>query len=144
MLHKRFWENKKLTDLTDEEWEAVCDGCGKCCLYKTGIFKIRFTNIACQLLDPHSGRCKNYEDRHSFVPSCLKLTPKNIKKAKKWLPKTCSYLWLSEKGILPPWHPLVSGKKNSVHTMGLSVRDRCIPESPELVIEEHLVSWDDL
>lgn len=144
MLSKRFWKNKKLSDLTNEEWEAVCDGCGKCCLYKTGIFKIRFTNIACKLLDIHSGRCQDYENRHCFVPNCLKLTPKNIKKAKKWLPKTCSYLWLSEKGILPPWHPLVSGKKNGIHTMGLSVRDRCIPESPELIIEEHIVSWDDL
>ena len=144
MLNKRFWENKKLTDLTDEEWEAVCDGCGKCCLYKTGILKIRFTNIACKLLDTHSGRCQNYKDRHSFVPSCLKLTPKNIRKARKWLPKTCSYLWLLEKGILPPWHPLISGKKNSIHTMGISIRDRCISEAPDLVIEEHLVSWDDL
>jgi len=144
MLRKDFWKDKKISDLSEEEWEAVCDGCGKCCLFKTGIFKIRFTDIACRLLDIHTARCKDYANRHHFVPSCLKLTPKNLKKARKWLPKTCSYLWLMEKGMLPPWHPFVSGKKNSVHTMGLSVRDRAVSESPELIIEEHIVSWDDL
>ena len=32
-LRPAFWR-RALTDLTQKEWEALCDGCGKCCLNK--------------------------------------------------------------------------------------------------------------
>ena len=139
-----FWENKKLSELTDKEWEAVCDKCGKCCLVKIGMWRIRFTKIACPLLDVCSGRCKDYAKRWDTVPDCIKLTPQNIKKCKKWLPKTCAYLWLMKYKTLPPWHPLISGKRNSVHTYGISVKDRAIPYIEPDNYEDYVVKWQDL
>ena len=139
-----FWKTKKLSQMTDEEWESICDCCGKCCLIKVGTFFIHFTKIACPLLDVCSAKCKDYKNRWDTVPECIKLTPKNLKKCKKWLPKTCAYLWLLKYKTLPPWHHLITNKKNSIHTAGISVRNRaveyCIPDN----YKDFIVKWDDL
>lgn len=130
-LRPRFWETVPLKKMTPAEWEALCDGCGKCCLNKieyedTG--EIEFTRLACRLLDGESCRCTQYPIRHQFVPDCVRLTPATIDKIAYWMPKTCAYRLLFEGRPLYDWHPLVSGDPESVHEAGASVRGWTVPE----------------
>ncbi len=141
---KPFWQTKKLNQMTDSEWESLCDKCGKCCLVKVGTFFVRFTKIGCPLLDVCTGQCKDYAKRWNSVPECIKLTPKNLKKCKKWLPKTCAYLWVLKYKTLPPWHPLLTGKSDSVHNAGISVKDRAIPFCTPDNYKDFTVKWEDL
>ncbi|MCU9849162.1 YcgN family cysteine cluster protein [Defluviimonas sp. WL0024] len=139
-LRPGFW-NRPLDTLTASEWEALCDGCGKCCLNKledadTG--EIYFTRISCRLLDDHSCRCTQYENRKTFVPECVVLTPKTIDKVAYWLPSTCAYKLLHEGKPLFDWHPLISGDPESVHRADESVRGWTLPEFE--VAEE---DWED-
>jgi len=127
---KPFWEVKPLTQMTASEWEALCDGCGKCCLHKlededTG--EVRYTAVACRLLDLKTIRCTNYENRKALVPDCLRLTADNIK-TYQWLPETCAYKLLALGQPLPNWHPLVSGTQESVIKAGVSVKGKIISE----------------
>ena len=106
-----FWETKALAELTQAEWEALCDGCGKCCLHKlededTG--ELFHTNVACRLLDLATGRCSRYADRFRWVPDCVQLTPAEVRRA-RWLPATCAYQRRAEGQPLPDWHPLRTG-----------------------------------
>jgi uncharacterized cysteine cluster protein YcgN (CxxCxxCC family) len=126
-----FWKDKRLEELTPVQWEALCDGCGRCCLQKlkhptTG--KVTYTRVACYLLDIHTCRCTGYELRHILVPDCLRLAPDNIARL-RWLPKTCAYRLIAEGRDLPPWHPLVSADPNAVHAAGISVRRRAVSEA---------------
>ena len=112
--------------MTLEEWEALCDGCARCCLYKlededTG--EIYYTNVICRLLDTHRCRCTAYEERTRLMPTCLALNADLVKEL-RWMPKTCAYRLLAEGQELAAWHPLVSGNPNSVHEAGISVRWR--------------------
>lgn len=130
-MRPRFWERVPLTKLTQSEWEALCDGCGKCCLNKlefedTG--EVAFTRVACRLLDGDTCRCTQYDIRHQFVPECVRLTPKTLPKIAYWMPQTCAYRRLFEGKPLPDWHPLLTGDPESVHTAGASVRGWTIPE----------------
>ncbi|MDF1736453.1 MAG: YcgN family cysteine cluster protein [Minwuia sp.] len=125
-----FWETTRLEDMTQTQWESLCDGCGKCCLYKledidTG--EIVFTNVACRLLDHETCRCGDYTNRSIVVPDCLTLDMENVGKL-RWMPSTCAYRLLYEGKPLEPWHPLVSGNPDSVHWAGVSIRGRCISE----------------
>lgn len=125
-----FWIEKTLDELTQEQWEALCDGCGRCCLQKlknptTG--KVHYTWVACYLLDVATCRCSDYELRHILVPDCIELKPGNIQKL-RWLPKTCAYRLVAERKPLPDWHPLVSGTPDSVHIAGISVLHRAVSE----------------
>ena len=138
-----YWERKNLGEMTREEWEALCDGCGRCCLNKledesTG--EIFHTDIACRLLDPDSCRCTSYEQRKRFVPECQTLTYRNLDKY-SWLPSTCAYRLLNEGKKLQWWHPLVSGSPDTVHDSGVSVRDRIISERECVDFENHVVTW---
>ena len=140
-----FWQNKRLGDLTPAEWEALCDGCGRCCLHKlededTG--ELYFTNVACRLLDLESCRCRAYGRRAELVPDCLILSPSN-RDLFTQLPSTCAYRLLAEGRSLPDWHPLISGNPDSVHRAGISVRDKVVSEEyihPDQ-LPEHMVSW---
>ncbi len=139
-----FWEHKKLSQMTEQEWESLCDRCGKCCLIKIGVWRIRFTNIGCPLLNVKTGLCSSYSNRWNTVPECIKLTPKNLRKYAKYLPRTCAYLWILKKRRLPPWHYLVSGSRQSVHQMGISVKNRAEPFQQPVDLKEHVISWSDL
>lgn len=138
---KPFWIEKKLEELTPQQWELLCDGCGRCCLQKlkhptTG--KVHYTRVACYLLDIQSCRCSNYELRHILVPDCLKLEPENILKF-RWLPRTCAYRRVAEGKDLPDWHPLITGDPESVHRSGKSIRQCAISE--EHVHPDDLVNF---
>jgi len=143
-LSPRFWERKPLRQLNPREWEALCDGCGKCCLNKlededTG--EVDLTCVACRLLDNETCRCAQYEIRHQFVPECIVLRPENIDEHAYWMPQTCAYRLLWEGKPLFDWHPLISGNAESVHSAGVSVRNRTVPEFeiPEEDWEDYII-----
>lgn len=119
-----FWRYKRLAELSDEEWESLCDGCGQCCLLKleeeeTG--ELFHTRLACRLLDIGACRCTDYARRHARVPDCAEITPDTVP-ALAWLPSTCAYRLVADGRDLYWWHPLVSGDPASVHQAGISVR----------------------
>lgn len=136
----RFWE-KPLEALCDAEWEALCDGCGQCCLHKledadTGA--IYETNVACRLLDLDTARCTDYPNRKAKVPDCLQLT-RETAGTLPWLPETCAYRLRAGGQPLPDWHYLVSGDRNGVIAAGVSVAGRVVGEDDAGPIEEHVV-----
>lgn len=137
-----FWQTKSLDQMSRAEWEALCDGCGKCCLYKLRDIdtdELVFTNVACRLLDAETCRCSHYPKRHEVVPDCIEFDTDMIREL-DWMPSTCAYRLLAEGKPLEPWHPLISGDPDSVHHAGISIRGRFIPEDdadPDL--EEHVL-----
>jgi uncharacterized cysteine cluster protein YcgN (CxxCxxCC family) len=140
-LRPQFWERVPLKNLTPKEWEALCDGCGKCCLNKledeeTG--EVVFTRVACRLLDDETCRCAHYEVRKQIVPECVVLTPRNIGEIAYFMPATCAYRLLHEGKALYDWHPLISGDPESVHEAGQSVRGWTVPEM-DVPVED----WED-
>lgn len=146
MPTKPFWRAKRLEQMTVQEWESLCDGCGLCCLIRfedeeTG--EVIPTRVHCRLFDPVSCRCSNYAERKRFVPDCIKLTPHNIE-ALEWMPKSCAYRRIHEGKDLPAWHPLVTGDPESVHRAGVSVRGQTITEACLADEEDALdfAAWD--
>lgn len=139
-LADRYWETKPMDTLNQAEWEALCDGCGKCCLNKLEDEDgdVALTRVACRLLDDTKCLCSNYTMRHEFVPECIVMTPKTILDHLYWLPQTCAYRLVHERKPLYDWHPLVSGDANSVHAAGVSVQERTVSE-----INVHEDDWDD-
>jgi uncharacterized cysteine cluster protein YcgN (CxxCxxCC family) len=143
---KPFWETKKLHEMTEAEWESLCDGCGLCCLVRfedEETLEVIPTRVHCKLFDPEACRCSDYENRKQFVPDCIKLTPFNVE-ALEWMPKSCAYRRLHEGRGLAPWHPLVSGDPETVHTAGVSVRGETISETTLADPEDALdfAAWD--
>ncbi|WP_135504450.1 YcgN family cysteine cluster protein [Roseovarius aestuariivivens] len=131
-LAPRFWETKPLSRMTRKEWEALCDGCGKCCLNKLedeDSGEVALTRVACRLFDDTTCRCAQYETRHRYVPECITLTVKNIEKNLYWLPETCAYKLLWNGQPLYDWHPLISGTAQSVHDAGVSMQYRTLSEA---------------
>lgn len=130
-LRPRFWETVPLDRMTAPEWEALCDGCGKCCLNKiedidTG--EVVFTRVACRLFDDASCRCGQYDLRKTLVPECVVLTPGGLAEIAYWMPRTCAYRLLHERQPLPDWHPLVTGDPGSTHAAGQSMQGATVPE----------------
>jgi uncharacterized protein len=126
-----FWQSKSLAEMTPQEWESLCDGCGLCCLVRfededTG--EVIPTRVACRLFDEGLCRCVDYENRKEKVPDCVKLTPGNIDSL-PWMPRSCAYRRLHEGRGLPDWHPLVTGDPESTHKAGMSVRGQTINET---------------
>ncbi len=143
-LRPKFWERHDLRQLTPTEWEALCDGCGKCCLNKledadTG--EVALTRVACRLLDDETCRCAQYDIRKQFVPECVVLTPDTLPEIAYWMPTTCAYRLLNDGKPLPEWHPLITGTPESVHEAGVSVRGWTVPEFeiPEEDWEDHII-----
>ena len=130
-MEEPFWRTKTLTQMSEAEWESLCDGCGKCCLIgledeDTG--EIFLTDVSCKLLDGATCRCSDYPNRKAQVPDCVKLTPELVPSL-TWLPKSCAYRLVHEGRPLYPWHPLVSGDPESVHEANVSVRGKVRPET---------------
>lgn len=140
-----FWRAKSLVQMTEAEWEALCDGCGRCCLNKLEDDRsgeIFWTNIACRLLDRDACRCLDYANRHEIVHDCLPLTPQTVPQM-SWLPPTCAYRLVNEGKGLYWWHHLVSGTNETVHEAGISVRGRSVAENGLTArdFEDYLVDW---
>ena len=138
-----FWRRKRLDQMTREEWESLCDGCGKCCLHKledmdTG--EIAMTDVACGNLDLTTCRCTDYPNRQQNVPDCVKLTQKNLPTL-RWLPDTCAYRLIHQGNDLPSWHYLVCGDREEVHRAGQSVRGKSISENEVVDLERHVTDW---
>jgi len=140
---RAFWREKPLARMTADEWELLCDGCGRCCLEKledNGSGEVSYTDVGCRLLDVEACRCTNYNDRKRLMPDCEQLTPRNVPFL-KWMPSTCAYRLLAEGKDLPDWHPLVSGDPLSVHRAGISVRGRAVAGDDAGDLETHIVTW---
>ncbi|PLW69475.1 YcgN family cysteine cluster protein [Pseudohalioglobus lutimaris] len=140
-----WWHQLPLSELDGEQWEALCDGCAKCCLHKlededTG--EVFYTRVRCQYLQEESCRCSDYPRRSVMVPNCIRLDRETVSTL-DWLPVTCAYRLRANNRPLPDWHYLVSGSRESVHAAGVSIRGRAV--SDEFVhpdgYDEHIVTW---
>lgn len=146
-MRERFWERVPLAAMSHAEWEALCDGCGLCCLLKledeeTG--RVHYTNVTCRLFDPETRRCGNYALRRQLVPGCVHLTPDNLAQTAEWMPASCAYRRLHEDRGLADWHPLISGNRDSVADAGVAVAPPLIPEYEvaEEDLEDHVLERD--
>ena len=143
-----FWRRKTLEAMTPQEWESLCDRCGRCCLVKlededTG--EILLTDIGCKLFDAGTCSCVSYANRQRKVKDCVKLTPQAVREI-PWLPKTCAYRLVKEGRDLEPWHPLISGSSDSVHAAGISVKNRTGGSEKTVKLRDyvdHIVSWEE-
>jgi uncharacterized cysteine cluster protein YcgN (CxxCxxCC family) len=125
-----FWREKPLAEMSDEEWESLCDGCGLCCQIRlededTG--EIALSDVACRFLDLCTHRCKDYANRQANVPDCVRVTPDNIHEL-TWLPHTCAYRLVAVGRDLPDWHHLICGDPERVHTRGPSMLGDLVSE----------------
>ncbi|WP_019672134.1 YcgN family cysteine cluster protein [Psychrobacter lutiphocae] len=151
LIRPKFWQQYRLDELTTAEWEALCDGCGACCLEKfledpDEPYEVEYTDVACQLLDCDTGYCSNYDNRHLFVPECISLTVDKLQHM-MWLPESCAYkrLYLGQR--LPKWHLLITQDavktEQGMRQAGVGVAGRCISELQvsEEDLEERIVNW---
>ncbi|MBH8580990.1 YcgN family cysteine cluster protein [Bisbaumannia pacifica] len=143
-MRERFWERYPLHELTAEEWEALCDGCGQCCLLKledadTG--QVAVLNVACELLDIPSCRCGDYANRFARVPGCTRLTLERVEQF-RWLPHSCAYRRLYEGRKLAAWHPLNAGDDRRLRRKGIDVSSFAVSqrEVPEEYLEDHIIA----
>lgn len=144
-IKKQFWESKQLGEMSAEEWEALCDGCGRCCLLKLedeDTEEVYLTRLSCRMLDLGTCRCSKYDRRHEVVDDCLTIDQEKVKTL-SWLPATCAYRRISEGRGLAWWHPLVSGDPETVHQAGISVRGWARPETSARVEELERYIIDD-
>ena len=142
-LRERFWE-LPLAALSRDEWESLCDGCGRCCLHKledddTG--EVIETNVACRLLDRATARCSDYRHRKAFVPDCLRLTPRLVEQV-SWLPETCASRRRAAGEPLPAWLPLLTGSRDAMIRAGACVAGRVVGEDDAGPLEHHIVEWE--
>ena len=143
-LTPRFWEQKTLDEMSRDEWEALCDGCAKCCLHKLedeDNGEVFYTKVVCRYMDDDC-RCTEYHRRNELVPNCVWLRPEDVSEF-HWLPSTCAYRLVADGKPLADWHPLLSGDADSVHRAGISIKGRALSEDyvhPD-GYDEHIISW---
>ena len=141
-----FWQRKSLEEMTNSEWESLCDGCGRCCLNKLEeeeTDRTFYTDVGCRLLDGETCRFRDYTHRQEKVDDCVLLTPESLKTI-TWLPPSCAYVLLEQGKDLYWWHPLVSGDQETVHAAGVSVRGRVTASETKVSddqLEDYIVSW---
>ena len=145
MPQNQFWKTTPLDQLSKDQWESLCDGCGKCCVLKledvdTG--DVHYTDVSCKLLDCQTAKCKKYAERKNYVPDCMVLAPTNLSML-TWMPDSCAYKLIYENKDLPCWHPLVTGNPNSTRLAGHSVAGQVVPEASvfEEDLPHHLKNW---
>lgn len=137
-----FWETKTLNEMSQEEWESLCDGCGLCCLNKLqdeDTEEIVYTRVVCRYSNPETGQCSDYANRSVNVPTCVQLTKERVAEF-DWLPDSCAYRLIYRGQPLPEWHPLVSGKADSMKQAGYGIT--AIPvviDNGDLDYEEYLI-----
>ncbi|NSW51562.1 MAG: YcgN family cysteine cluster protein [Anaerolineae bacterium] len=139
--HPKFWQETSLKYLTLEQWESLCDGCARCCLYKIQDIdtdELFYTNVACRFLEAETCRCTDYIHRHDIMPTCIILTPRNLAEI-DWMPETCAYRLLNEGKPLRWWHPLNSHGPDSVRAAGISICGKYLPE--EQADMDHLENY---
>ncbi|MFC3120542.1 YcgN family cysteine cluster protein [Agaribacter flavus] len=159
-MASRFWEGTSLHDMNRAQWEAICDGCAKCCLHKfieddeveedftptdtpADDGQLHYTNIACYLLNDNKCSCSAYAKRSELVPDCVTLTKENLANI-FFMPPSCSYRRLHEGRGLASWHPLLNrGKKNKMHALGVSIRNKTVSEADVDItaFEDYIVTW---
>ena len=144
-MGNNFWETKNLIDMNENEWESLCDKCGKCCVIKLEDFdtqEVHYTNVSCKLLCEKSASCKDYKNRKSIVSDCIILSPDNLKDL-KWMPETCAYKLLNEGKELPYWHPLLSGNDKEIVNSGNSVKNRVTNENKIKIkdLPDYIFNW---
>lgn len=145
MAAQVFWRAKTLQQMTPEEWESLCDGCGKCCLHKLqdeDTDTVYYTRVACRYLDHETCRCSAYAERQTLVSGCVVITPETVRDH-WWLPDTCAYRLIDAGLPLFDWHPLVSGDPQAVVRAGMSVAGKVIAEASvaEEDYEDHIIRW---
>lgn len=142
-MPQAYWKSKTLAEMSREEWEALCDGCAKCCLHRledADTREIYFTNVRCRLLDTDTARCTDYANRSQRVPDCVTITLKELADP-YWLPRTCAYRLLAEGKSLPDWHPLVSGDPMTVFESGNGIPGHSVCEDDADDLEHHIIDW---
>lgn len=137
-----FWETKTLEELTQQEWEALCDGCGLCCLNRLqdeddDTAPIYLTRVACHCYDIKAGQCSDYANRHERVEGCMRLTPERAAEY-TWLPDTCAYRLRHQGKPLPAWHPLITKDPHSVRPYGMHALDPVL-ENEDIELEDYIV-----
>lgn len=140
MADQVFWQRKTLAEMSQTEWESLCDGCGKCCLQKLedeDDGTVYYTKVVCQYMTDDC-RCSEYQDRHELVPNCVWLKPEDVDNF-FWLPSTCAYRILAEGRDLPTWHPLVCGDPNIIHAVNISIKNMDTVSDADLPEEQ----WQD-
>lgn len=145
-LPPNFWQDKPLSELSHEAWEALCDGCAKCCLVKlvdAETEALHYTRLSCKLLDTQTCHCTDYQNRQKQVPDCLKITPENLPNMAAWLPTSCAYRLLHEGKELPDWHPLLANGPELMHQQGHSVQGKTLPETKASAAPEDYI-WDEV
>jgi len=138
-----FWKNIPLAELDTNQWEALCDGCAKCCLHRledADTREIYFTNVHCRLLDTDTSQCTDYPNRSVRVSDCVTITLKELEDP-YWLPSTCAYRLLAEGKELPEWHPLVSGNPGTVFQSGNNISGRTVCEDDADDLTHHMITW---
>ena len=145
MPQTQFWKTIPLGQLDKEQWESLCDGCGKCGVLKledadTG--DVHYTDVACKLLDCQTARCTNYVERKKHVPDCVLLSPDNLS-ILGWMPNSCAYKLVHEEKDLPDWHPLLTGNPDSTRLAGHSVATKVVPEASigKDDLLDHITNW---
>lgn len=138
------WYDKPIESLNHEQWEALCDGCGQCCLNQLldeddNLYQ---TDVACSLLDTDKALCRDYANRTEQVPDCVRLTPDNLEQV-YFMPKTCAYRLRAQGQPLPDWHPLRhGGDKSAMKKAGYHVAGQCISEKTfRGELEDRIVTW---
>lgn len=145
MAKNQFWKTTPLDQLGKDQWESLCDGCGKCCVIKledVDTRTVHYTDVSCKLLDCQTARCTKYNERIQHVPDCVLLTPDNLS-VLSWMPESCAYRLVHENKDLPDWHPLITGKPESTRLAGHSVAARVVTEAcvDEDDLPDHIKNW---
>ncbi len=142
-----FWKEKPLLEMSNDEWESLCDGCGRCCVWKfedEDSGEILYTDIRCKMFDDSQCRCTDYSHRNKLIPECMDIRS-FADQQYAWLPDTCAYRLQHEGKPLFDWHHLISGDKNTVHQAGISLQNKtvCGEKFTEEDIVRHIIDPDE-